>query len=858
VNSIFFRLNLRSEISVVKKFCLHFLCLFFISTHFFSQVDSIHNNATDSASHSNQIPVFSTNGGDLDAEQESQDMSALLQSSRDVFTSTAGFYWGQARYRIRGYSGENQIVMINGVPVNSLETGMASWTSWGGLNDVTRFMEVRNGTGACRYNFGGIGGYSNIDTKASSFKKSSRISYAVTNRIFRQRVLASYSTGMMPNGFAVTFAGSMRYSKEGYVDGTFFNAAAYYLSIDKKINERHLISFTGFGAPIVQGRQGPAVQEANNLAGTNYYNPYWGYQNGEKRNAHISSTHRPMTMLSHYFNINEKSRLTTTLFFTFGRSGLTNLNWYDAKDPRPDYYKYLPSYYASDPTLSSQYQQQLAAWQNDVNTRQINWDQLYFANSKNLYTVNNANGISGNTLEGLRSKYIVEDVRTDIRNWGLNSVYNSRIKNVFISAGLNANIYKSMNFKVLEDLLGGDFWLDYDQFALQTANNITIEQNNLDAQNLLIKKGDRFGFDYDLQVNKVETWGQAEYSWKKFDLYGGFSLSNTSMWRTGNVRNGKFPASSGGESERLNFLNYGIKAGLVYKLTGRHYFSFNSALMTRAPECRNVFISPRTRNDIVRGIGSEQISTVDVNYFLRFSNLKIRLTGYYSTIDNQVWTRRFFHDDYRNNINYIITGMNEVHQGVEFGAEYKLGTSAVITAAFGHGQFFWSNRPKAYITLDNSAEILAEDKVVYMKNYNLGNMPQTAGSLGFKWNGKKYWFAGCNASYIGNMFVEANPDRRTESAVSNYVNSDPQWNQILDQQKLRANLLLDFYGGKSFRLKKGTINWNINISNALNNTGIATVAIEQLRYDVATITKWPPKYSYLMGFNYFTMVSYTF
>mgnify|MGYP003351333449 CR=1 FL=1 len=376
----------------------------------FAQTDSTQNNSIDTARQANQIPVFSTNGGDLDAEQESQDMSALLQSSRDVYTATAGFYWGQARYRIRGYSGENQIVMINGVPVNSLETGMASWTSWGGLNDVTRFMEVRNGTGACRYNFGGIGGYSNIDTKASSFKKSSRISYALTNRIFRHRVLASYSTGMMPNGFAVTFAGSLRYSKEGYVDGTFFNAAAYYLSIDKKINDRHLLSFTGFGAPISQGRQGPAVQEAYSLAGTNYYNPYWGYQNGEKRNAHVSTTHRPMTMLSHHFKISDESRLTSTAYFTFGKSGLSNLNWFDAKDPRPDYYKYLPSYYASDPTLSAQFFQQQYAWENDVNTRQINWDQLYFANSKNLYTVANANGISGNTVEGLRSKYIVEDV----------------------------------------------------------------------------------------------------------------------------------------------------------------------------------------------------------------------------------------------------------------------------------------------------------------------------------------------------------------------------------------------------------------------------------------------------------------
>ena len=38
------------------------------------------------------------------------------------------------------------------------------------------------------------------------------------------------------------------------------------------------VSFSAFGAPIVQGRQGVAVQEAYDLTGTNYYNPNWGYQ----------------------------------------------------------------------------------------------------------------------------------------------------------------------------------------------------------------------------------------------------------------------------------------------------------------------------------------------------------------------------------------------------------------------------------------------------------------------------------------------------------------------------------------------------------------------------------------------------
>ena len=837
------------------KYIIPFLLPF---ANVIAQDDTFHNQVSDTNSQNSQLPVFSTNGGDIDAETESQDMNSLLQSARDVYTSTAGFYWGTARYRIRGYAGENQVVMINGVPVNNLETGMASWTSWGGLNDVTRYMEVRTGLSACRYNFAGVGGYVNIDSKASSFKKSSRVSYAYTNRIFNHRVLATHSTGMMPNGLAITVSGSLRYSNEGYVEGTYFNAAAYYISIDKKFNDKHLLSFTGFGAPIQQGRQGPAVQEAYNLAGSNYYNPYWGYQNGEKRNAHISTTHRPLAMLTHYFKINPQSNLTSSVYLSFGKSGLTNLNWYDAKDPRPDYYKYLPSYYANDPALASQFAAQTNAWKNDVNTRQIDWDQLYFANTKNLYLVNNVNGIAGNNFEGYRSKYIVEEVRNDAKSFGFNTVYNSRIKNVYVSAGLNGNIFKGENFKILNDLLGGDFWLDYDQFALQTANNLTTEQNDVQNPNKLIRVGDRFGFDYTLNINKIEAFGQAEYSWSKVDAYLTLNVSNSNIYRQGNLINGKFPTTSGGKSEVLNFFNYGIKSGATYKITGRHYLVVNAAMLTRAPEARNIFVSPRTRNDIARGISSEEVLSGDISYFMRLSNIKLRLTGYYTQINNQVWTRRFYHDEYRNNVNFILTGVNHLHTGFELGLEYKIGTSAVITAALGNGNFIWNNRPQAYITLDNSAQILADNRTVYMKNFKIGNMPQTGGAIGFKWNGKKYWFAGINASYIGNYYVEPNPDRRSAEAVSNYVVSDPQWQLTLEQTKLKDNIFLDIYGGKSFKLKKGLINWNVNISNALNNQGIATVALEQLRYEPSNISKFPPKFTYLMGFNYFTMVAYTF
>ncbi|MCB0781637.1 MAG: Plug domain-containing protein, partial [Flavobacteriales bacterium] len=75
-------------------------------------------------------PIYTITADDLDSELGSQDISGILQSSRDLFTSTAAFNWGSARFRIRGYDSENTWVSINGLLMNDLESGWSSWSQW--------------------------------------------------------------------------------------------------------------------------------------------------------------------------------------------------------------------------------------------------------------------------------------------------------------------------------------------------------------------------------------------------------------------------------------------------------------------------------------------------------------------------------------------------------------------------------------------------------------------------------------------------------------------------------------------------------------------------------------------------------
>jgi len=800
---------------------------------------------------------FAIGSADLDAELNTQDVSGILQSSNDVFTSTATYRFLMARFHIRGFDPDNTLVSMNGVLVNDLETGRATFTNWGGLNDVTRWLETRTGITPSRYSFAGIGGYSEIGLRASQLRKGFRFSYALTDRNFRHRLMATYNTGQMANGWAISISGSRRWANEGYVPGTSYDAGAYFISVEKKINEHHSISFTGLGAPITQGLHTLATQESYDLVGDHYYNSAWGYQDGVKRNSRMSVDHKPVLLLTHIYKPNDHSQWTTSLLYTWGRDGRTALNWYDAPDPRPDYYRYLPSYYSeANSTIAERL---TSAWQNDVNTQQVNWEHLYFANGKNLYTVQNANGIAGNNVTGNRALYIVEDQRTDPARFGANTAWSSDLaKGFHLTVGGSYNNQKTHNYKLLNDLLGSDFYLDLDQFAAQASGDPNAHQNDLNTPNHVIHKGDIFGYDYDIHTRLINVFTQLEKKWRKLESYVGVSVSQSTFWREGHFNKANFPTSFG-KGVVHEFTHFGLKGGAVYKLNGRHYFTGNIAFLTRPPQPRVAYLSPRTRDAVITNMVHENIFSYDLSYVVRLPKIQGRATFYYASITNQAWNRSFYHDIYRTFVNYHMTGVDQQHMGVEVGVQAKLSPVWEITAVYAKGDYTYTSRPSATITRDNVDTVLAAGRTVYWKNYKVGGVPQTAASLSLKYSSPKYWSLGASVNYFGDNYLDPNPDRRTTEALGNIVTEDPQWHQVLDQTKLADGYTVDLFFTKSWMIKrKYRIGFNLSVSNVLDNQDLITSGYEQMRYDPQSISDFPPKIGYMLGRTYFGMLTFSF
>lgn len=816
------------------------------------------------------IPMVLISDSDLDDANSNQSVSSLVGSSNDVFVRTAAYTFSSARFRIRGLDGINTSMFFNGVPMNDLENGRVYWSTWGGLNDVMRSRETSVGLEAIDYTIGGVGGASSIDTRASKQRKQNKVVYSSSNRSYRNRLMVTWGSGQLKNGWSVALSGSRRWSDQGYVEGTYYDAWSYFLSVDKKIG-KHTLNLTSLAAPVRRGKGGAAITELYELTDNNYYNPYWGFQNGKVRNSREFRSFQPVNILRHDWDISETSKLTTAASYQFGKSGSTAIDWYGARDPRPDYYRYLPSA-IENPNMAALVAE---AYRTDPSVSQINFDYMYDVNQNSFEVISDANGIAGNDFSGARSKYIIEERRYDSQKINFNTLYRNYLTdNITLRGGLMYQMYIGNNFKVIDDLLGGEFYVDINRFAeIDFPNNPDARQNDLDNPNRILTEGDVFGYDYDPNVRKATAWGQAEFTFKKVDFFVGGEFSNTQLWREGDVRNGLFPDNSFGKSEVKSFDNYMAKAGLTYKFNTRYYLYANVAMGTRAPFIRNAFVSPRTRNTYVDGLQSEEIMSGEAGYVVRTPRLKARASVYYVDFKNRVKTMSFFNDEEISQgselddstirlgfVNLTLSGIDQQHVGTELAFEYKITSALEIVGVAAIGQYNYSSNATATIVNDANPFVGVSDRLIYMNNHYLPGMVQEAYSGGLRYNSARYWFANVSVNYFGKAYLDFNPNRRTDVAVSGVREGSDAWNDILAQATGGEGMTVDFFGGKSFKFGDYFISLTVGVNNILDNTELVTGGYEQLRFDFETkdINRFPERRYFMYGRNYFVNLGVSF
>lgn len=806
---------------------------------------------------------------------EDDDMTqnvTILNSATNVYASQVGYLFSPLRFRYRAFNQKYNDVFINGSPMNDMETGQFRYSMIGGLNQQTRNVDFSLPFEGSNFSVSGMAGSNNYDFRAGSMAAGNRVSVAAANRNYTLRGMYSYASGFNSKGWAIAANITYRWANHGYVEGTFYNSLSYFFGVQKKWTNGHSLSFTTWGNPTERSTQGASTDEAYWLANDYYYNPYWGYQNGHKRNSRVVNDFAPSALATWDWDINKDMKLTTTVFGQYSIYKSTKLNYSNTDNPQPDYWKNLPSSYYDvwdETSTNGRTAQCLADWNTSYNfwtssksNRQINWDRLYYSNQQ-------ASKVGADAMYYVQAKHI-NNLMFNFASTLTTHVDKNKIWNLGFMLGQN----RGSHYQTMDDLLGASSFHNINTYALgkysASSDQVQYDLNTAGPNKLgkLVYEDDKFGYDYALMVHKGFVWSNYAVNTGRWHLMVAGKMGATDMERKGYMRNGMFAENSYGKSGRAKFGEAGGKASMSFDAGRGHVFSLGAGYEWRAPMANTAFASPEMNNDFVANLKDEHVFSSEFGYQYQNAWMHANLNAYYSYLDHVTEWQNFYFDDVNSFTCVSMTGIKKEYYGVELGLNFKL-TSFLDFKALGS----WSeakniNNANVRYLISTSASYV--DDIVYNKGMREAGTPLTAGSLGLSFH-QSGWFIDLNGNYYDRIYLSYIPCYRYGKTLSTSGNVDNEGNYNAPAQaKGHGGFMLDGSIGKSIRLKKGQLSFNLMVTNILNNQKIVSGGYEQSRSDYTVKTDGTfsndriykfsqnPKKYYVYGTNGMFQISYRF
>ena len=808
---------------------------------------------------------------------EDEDMTQnviMMNSNSNVYTSNVGYLWSPVRFKFRAYSSQYSDIYMNGVQVNNLENGQFNYSTIGGMNDATRNQDAATPFEVNAFGMSSIGGSSNYDFRASNYAAGNKVTLSGLNRNYTLRAMYTYGTGLTKKGWA--FFGTVGYRwanmNTAAVDGTFYNSLGYFLSAQKVINENHSLNLATWGNPTERAQQGASTDEAYWLANDRQYNPYWGYQNGEKRASRVVNNYEPSVLLTWDYKINERMKLTTSAFTKYAKYSSTRLN-YNGQNPAPDYWKNFPSYNYdvwSNTGTADEYaawEKSRDYWMSSIRHRQIDFDKLYFANQQ-LNTT------------GHDAVYWIEAKHNDHLANSLGSTFDWSIDNsTKFQVGLQLANNKGYHYSTMEDLLGGAYFHNVNTYAQgRYASNDSEIQYDLNNPNGVVREGDKMRYDYDIISQNAKAWASFVKDKGISHNYLSVKMGATQMWRNGHMLNGFYDPAKGwaknasyGKSGKAHFLDGGFKVGSTLNLGKGNSISMGVGYEARAPRASVAFESPEMNNNFVPNLKKEKIFSAELGYALNCSWARLNLTGYYThTYDGTDW-QNFYFDDV-NSFTYVsLTGLEKDYYGAELGVTFKVTSNFDINVTGTMAEAKYTSNSRGDYML--STEGTTKQAICYNKGMRESGTPLAAVSLGLSYR-IKGWYLDLTGNYYDRIYLSYSPCMRYYETLSkagyvNNVNGQDVIN-VPKQAKGNGGFMLDASIGHQFKVAKRPLSVNLMLTNITNNQKICTGGYEQSRsdYSVNSATGTAsdrtykfsnnPKKFYALGINGMLNVNYRF
>ena len=703
----------------------------------------------------------------------SKEFPEILRSTPSVYATKSGGGYGDSRINLRGFDSNNIGVLINGVPINDMESGRVYWSNWAGLSDVTRTMQVQRGMGASKLALSSVGGTINIITKSTDAEKGGSIYTGFGNDGYNKYSL-TLSTGLMDNGWAVTISAATSFA-DGYVDGTNYRAYSYFANVSKILNKKHRLSFQVFGAPQWHNQRGnqhkiSTYRNANPdmpfyVKNGTKFNSDYGYRNGKVYGAGYgyNEYHKPQISLNHFWDINETSSLTTAVYASISSGGGRRLDGA---------------------------QKNLMAWDYKADKPTAGADA--FLTPEGLWDFDRAIELNSKSLDG--SQIIVSNSVNSHKWFGLLSSYKKSLGNFNITGGIDARYYIGEHTKKIVDLLGGKYYFD---------NNNVNRPNNTP-----LTVGDKFEYNNDGIVSWLGLFAQAEYVKDQYSAFLSASVSSNNY-----KRKDYFLYKEGEQlSDWESYVPISVKGGFNYNINDQHNVFINAGYFTRAPYYNIVY--PNYTNDPNKDAKMENVISGELGYGFTSRIFKAKLNGYITNWRDK-GTRKKIGDTYAN-----IPGLNALHSGVELEVEFNPFPKLFVTGMWSLGEWVWQD-DVTFKLFDENQNLLGEYNA-YIKDVHVGNSAQHTAALGVNYEIFKDIKIGADLNYYGKNFAEFDPTERISPDKSG-----------IDSWQLPDATILSINARWKFKLGNFDATLYGNVDNLLNTEYIAD-ATEGSNHDMHT------------------------
>lgn len=591
-----------------------------------------------------------------------------------------------------------------------------------------------------------------------------------------------------------------RTGRDLHIEGVFTDAVTAGVRFAKRFSDKRQIGICLVVPFSIRGGRSASTEEAFQLTGDRLYNPAWGFQNGKIRNARVRREQLPMAQITGQWTIASSTEIAATAGLEAGARSYSGLNWYDARTPLPDNYRYLPSRTEDRATEE--------AWRNnDPHYTQIDWDRM----------------IACNRLAGGQAVYTLEEQIERLCRIHADLHFTTRAAdNLQIRYGAEWQYRHARRFKRMGDLLGADYVIDIDQYLVDDDTYGNLLQNNLRDPDRRIGEGDRFGYDYSLCESELRAYVQAAWHSDCFRAGAAAGFGSALRYRNGHYEKELFPGeNSCGRSRRMTFAPWSIRAYAGWSISTRSYLEIAAMAAASAPDAEELFYQPLYNNRTVEAPRPERRFAADATWRTTGERIRWQATAFIALSGEVGCTARYYDDLAGVYSDLAVSGMGLCTFGVEAAILVRLGSRWQLTAAGSALQSRYTHNPTVTVISDVDNSPVDSGSESYMGDCRPGGVPQWTACAGAGYYGPRGWGFRLSAGCVGGRFIDPEPLRRTQRIARQAGTTPEAFAAFVEQERLGDAFTLDAALFKSFQLgEEARLTISLTASNLTDDASV--------------------------------------